>query len=122
MDATLHSFRRLRERRFADRFYEQLFAADRRVPRLFAGTDLARQRELLEHGISMLLAHRRGSALGEMAMRRLARMHGPSGLRIDHDLYAIWLRVFLDVAGEVDPEWTPELAASWHDELSASIM
>ncbi|AKF06160.1 hypothetical protein [Sandaracinus amylolyticus] len=121
MDTTLDSFRRLRERGFAHRFYEQLFVADRRVPRLFAGTDLARQRDLLEHGISMLLAYQRGSALGEIAMRRLALLHGPRGLDIDHDLYAIWLRVFLDVAGELDPEWTPELAAAWHAQLGASI-
>ncbi|UJR81214.1 globin domain-containing protein [Sandaracinus amylolyticus] len=121
MDRTLHSFRRLRERGFAHHFYERLFAADRRVPRLFARTDIARQRDLLEHGVSMLLAHRRGSALGEIAMRRLARLHGPGELDIGHDLFVIWLRVFLEVAGELDPEWTPELAAAWHSELGASI-
>lgn len=104
-----------------ERFYGAFLASDPRVPALFARTDFARQRELFEHGIFMLLDFRRGGTLGALAIQRLGELHGPRGLRVPGDLWATWIRCFVETAAEMDPEWTGDLASAWRVALDESL-
>lgn len=115
------SFRRLREQGFAARFYAELLQADPRIQPLFRHTDFRRQRELFEHGVLMAIDYAHGGALGGLALKRLATLHGPSGLAIPVDLFAVWRRIFLEVGGALDPQWSPELAAAWERALDAAL-
>ena len=107
------SFRRLRERSFAARFYAELLKADPRIEGFFRHTNFGRQRELFEHGVLMAIDYASGGALGGLALKRLAVLHGPSRLAVPVDLYTIWIRVFLTVGETLDPEWTPGLRDAW---------
>ncbi len=115
------SFRRLRERGFAARFYSELLSADPRIKQLFQHTDFNRQRELFEHGVLMAIDNARGGALGGLALRRLAVLHGPTGLAIPTDLFAVWLITFLKVGAALDPEWTPDHREAWKAALDQAI-
>ena len=71
----LESFRRIRGDRLVDRFYELFLHSDERIRAMFAETDFARQKQMLQHGILMLLGHSRGDAIGGLALKRLGQRH-----------------------------------------------
>lgn len=120
--STLESLRRLRDAGFSRRFYEIFLTSDPRVARLFRTTDFVRQRELFEHGVQMLLEVARGSAMGRLAIERLARMHGRHGtVPVTADMYTLWLNAFFAAARECDPEWNDSLDAQWKRDLAAGV-
>ena len=122
MSRTFESIRRLREAGFSRRFYEIFLASDARVAKLFRHTDFARQNELFEHGVQMLLEAARGSAMGRLALERLGRMHGPQGkVPVTADMYAIWVDAFVRAARECDPLWDDALEAEWKHGFEVGI-
>lgn len=121
MREVLQSFRRARAHGLGTRFYERLIPADPRIGRLFANTDLDRQRELFEHGVYMLIKFAKGDQVGAMALERLGRLHDRRHLDVSPDLYTIWARCLLETLREIDPEYTDELHDRWQETIRPGI-
>lgn len=122
MPTPLDSYRRLRRSaRFAPRFYEHLLASDVRIKRLFANTNFERQNALFEHGVHVLLEYAAGSAIGEMAVRRLGQRHTRSDLNVDPALYSIWIDCLIATAAELDPKWNPTLERRFRADIQKGI-
>jgi hemoglobin-like flavoprotein len=121
VQAVSESYARVRGTDFAQQFYDRFLRADEEVRRRFAETDFARQRELFLHGVFALIDYSRGRVTGELAVRRLAKMHGPSGLDIPLRLYDLWVQTLLETLREQDPEWSPELGGAWRAVLQPGV-
>lgn len=111
------SFRRIRAV-FGPPFYARFLAADPQIAALFATTDLARQQELLAHGMMMLIDHDEGSSLSTLALTRLAQLHVRIGVRAW--MYDVWIRCQLEVVKELDAQCTDELIAHWEAAMRKS--
>ena len=111
------SFRRIRPT-FAPAFYARFLAADPQIAALFVNADLARQQELLAHGMMMLIDHDEGSSLSTLALTRLAQMHVRIGVRAW--MYDVWIRCQLEVVRDLDPQCTDDLIAHWEAAMRKS--
>lgn len=122
MPTPIDSCRRLRRtQRFAPRFYEKLLSSDPRIRRMFSRTNFEKQHALFEHGVHVLLEFAAGSAIGEMAVRRLGERHSPRDLDVDPALYETWIDCLVGTASELDPEWTPALEKRFRSDLRKGI-
>ena len=116
----LESFRRIRGDRLVDRFYVLFLSSDERIRALFAETDFARQKQMLQHGILMMLNHSRGDAIGGLALKRLGqRHHGELG--VEPELYKNFVECLLKAVAELDPEWSPRLERTWRADLERGV-
>jgi hemoglobin-like flavoprotein len=117
---TLESFRRIRGDRLVARFYEHFLGSDPRLPGLFANTEFERQKQMLQHGILMMLNLARGDAVSSMALKRLGQRHHVE-LGIPLELYKPFIDCLLRAAAELDPQWNPRLDRAWRNYLAAGI-
>ena len=116
----LESFRRIRGDLLAERFYDRFLAADERVRAMFAQTDLVRQRQMLQHGILMILSFANGDAVANLALKRLGQRHGKE-LRVTPAMYDLFVDCMTRSAAELDPQWNPRLERAWRKDLTAGI-
>ncbi|MEW5850425.1 MAG: globin domain-containing protein [Myxococcota bacterium] len=119
MDNTLLSYRRVRGLEFAERFYRRFLARSPEIQEVFARTDFNRQREMLLHGVSMLLEHAHGRAVGTLALQRLRTVH--EKMLLPAWMYDVWCECLLATVQEMDPEWTEELASQWRHDLQSGV-
>lgn len=92
-------------------FYQRFLEAPD-VARLFAGTDVARQVQMLKRSVFQLVSYYVvGTPSAEL--ERLAALHQRLGL--SGELYDAWVRALVETAAEFDPDFdeTTELAWCW---------
>lgn len=119
MSAAIDSFRRTRHKGLADRFYARFLSADPEIARLFSKTDFTRQKELLLHGIQMLLEYAEGKVLGTMAIERMAEMHERIG--VTAQMYDIWLDCLVTAVAELDPRYDDSVGRAWQASMQKGI-
>ena len=119
--AIVDSWNRVEGDELINEFYQQFLDADSRIPPLFSGTDMARQRRLLQEGILHALNFAAGDANARSKVELLASSHSMDQLCIDPDLYAVWEDVLIEVLERRDPKWTSDLAAQWRRQLQPAI-
>lgn len=119
MSAAIASFRRIRHKGLADRFYSRFLASDLQIAQLFERTDFARQKELLLHGIQMLLEYAGGKLLGTMAIERMAEMHERLG--VTARMYDLWVDCLVTAVAELDPGYDHALDQAWRSDMEKGI-
>lgn len=107
------SFERARRAGFSERFYDRLLSSDVAIRKKFEGTNFTVQNEKLIHGVLAAIALGEGKETGKLAFKRLRDSHGREGHGVSMEMYRTWLQVFLETLTEIDPEYTPGLAADW---------
>ncbi|HSG04920.1 MAG TPA: globin, partial [Nitrospiria bacterium] len=111
MSDVMDSFRRAQGSRFAETFYKIFLDSDPRFRPMFKNTDFNRQRQLLLHGVHMLLDYAAGNAIGKMAIERLGTLHSRKKMNITEDMYPIWVDCLMKTLRTTDPEFSPKLEA-----------
>ena len=115
------SFRRAKAKGLARHFYSRFLAEDDEIRKRFAQTDFARQEELFEHGVQMLLKFGAGEELGQLAIERLGRMHAHDQLDVPPRMYSTWLKCLILTLNDVDPEFDPVLAELWVEAIEPGL-
>lgn len=119
--AIVDSWNRVEGEELIDEFYQRFFDADSRIAPLFASTDMARQRRLLQDGITHALNFAAGDPGARSKVELLGSTHSIDQLNIDPDLYVVWEDVLIEVLERRDPKWTSELEALWRRQLQPAI-
>ena len=109
---------------FLDAFYDELLASDPRIKPMFAQTNMAKQKDLLKHGLSMLIMYSSGVGLAKTAIQQLALKHDRSHLNIDPGLYRFWVESLLRCVKRYDQKCDDNLRKAWREvvELGISVM
>ena len=95
-----------------DIFYTRLFAAAPSVKPLFAGTDLARQKQMLLAALVLLRKSLRQLDTIVPALRQLGARHVAYGAAPAH--YPVVGEVLIASMAELaGPAWTPEFESAW---------
>lgn len=106
---------------FLDAFYEGFVASDPRIGPLFARTDMAKQKDLLRHGLTMLILYGGGSPMAKSAVDQLATSHDRRHLNIDPSMYRLWADSLLACVELYDPKQDAALLATWAEVLEPGI-
>jgi len=106
---------------FLERFYELFLEASPEARAKFAGTDLAQQRRMLKASLVLMMLAAGGKTEGMVHMERIADVHAKHKYDIPGPLYDVWLDCLIRAVSEFDPEYTPELGATWRRVLQPGI-
>ena len=99
---------------FFDHLYNTFLTSNDEIPRRFAKTNIAKQKELIRHGLGTVLNYaKEDNAMAALVIARLKDSHGPDKLDIEPRLYAFWIDTLIKTVMKCDPEFTPELGESW---------
>jgi serine/threonine protein kinase len=106
------------ERKFFDRFYENLFSALPVIEHHFESIDMERQHHILNRTIHTLLAFRLDSQTAKHDLRDLALRHATLELTPRH--YKIFLDTLVKTIGEFGED-SPDQLAAWRNTLEPGI-
>jgi hemoglobin-like flavoprotein len=106
---------------FLDAFYDAFLASDPRIKPLFSKTDMETQKDLLRHGLTMLIMYGGGSRMARSAVEQLAVEHDHDHLNIEPGLYRLWTDSLLACVRKYDPKCDEGLVESWSEVLGPGI-
>lgn len=108
--------------KFFDHFYHSFLASDDEVTKRFAKTNIAKQKELIRHGLGTVLNYaKEDNAMAAHTIARLRDSHGPDNLDIEPRLYAYWIDSLIKTVAQCDTEYTPELGESWKQVVMPAV-
>ncbi len=111
----------LKDDRFFDTFYDIFLNKSDKIPKKFANTDFKRQKLLLKASIGMLVKFSTGNEHVLAAVEKLGETHSRQGHDINPQFYELWLDSLCETLEEHDPEFSPELEATWREEMRNGI-
>lgn len=112
----------VRDEKFFDRFYEIFLHSEPSIAPMFKKTDMAKQKQLLRQGVSMLLMLDDNSASARMAVDKIAETHGPKGqINVPTKLYPYWIDSLVATVKECDPKFTTTLEREWRAALQRGV-
>ena len=102
-------------------FYEAFTGSHPDIVKMFAQTDLKKQRETLKASLSMAILFPQDNLVANSAMKRVRDSHSRSKLNINPELYIHWLNALVGVVSNSDPEFTPLLEQQWREVLGHTV-
>ena len=120
-----HSYERVKSRiidgkPFFGAFYDNFTSSHPAIAEHFAGTDMERQVRMMEksfYGLFIFYATQNANDY----LETIAHRHSHADLKIDHQLYDLWLDALIDTVSQYDPQYSDEIALSWRIILSPGI-
>lgn len=107
---------------FFDKFYDRFLASSPEVRAKFSNTNFAKQKDLLNKGISMMIMYAGGdNAVANNVISRLRESHNSAHMDIPPRLYVLWKRVLMETISESDPKYTSEISEAWSQVLDVGI-
>jgi len=106
---------------FLDAFYDELLVSDPRIKPMFVRTDMAKQKDLLKHGLSMLIMYSSGIGLAKTAIQQLSSKHDRTHLNIDPGLYRFWIQSLLRCVKKYDQKYEDGLGKAWNEVVEQGI-
>ena len=113
----------LADTNFLHQFYELFMASSEEVREKFKGTEFPRQTRVLADSLYIMAvaSESKDDAIAWKELDRLAERHSRSGLDIRPDLYESWLECLIKAAAAYDPDFSPEIEATWRSSLAPGI-
>ncbi len=108
------------QRHFLTRFYETFTARSPRIADHFAGTDMARQKEMLAQSIHEMVEFSTTRVASER-LRQVAIRHNRRERDVAPELYEAWLDSLVATAREFDSGFDDELELAWRVVLAPGI-
>ena len=106
---------------FLVRFYDLFTAVSPEIRAKFAHTDMAKQRDHLRIGLSMMIAFAEGKAYATPEIGRLSRKHGPEDMQIPAAMFEAWLGSLIQAVSVSDPKFSPELEEVWRSAMRKGV-
>jgi hemoglobin-like flavoprotein len=107
---------------FLDSFYNHFMASSEDIKSKFAQTDFDRQKKVLQDSLFlMMVAAGTDKGPAHKELEKLAERHSSRALDIKPEWYTNWLDCLLEAVSEHDPEYSPEIDASWRFALADGI-
>lgn len=98
---------------FFEDFYAKFLESSPAIKPMFAKTDMARQRQLLQNGISYMIMFAKNSPIGIAKLEKIAELHDRNHVNVKPELYQFWLDSLLAVVRAYDTAFSPETESAW---------
>ena len=102
-------------------FYNILTQSSADVARMFAHTDMPRQRRLLKEALIYLISYPAGNEFSQQRVIELGNSHSRAGLNVRPELYDIWVDSLIKSIRRHDEQFSPALEAAWRRVLAPGI-
>lgn len=110
------------KRKFFDRFYDLLLSSHPDIAGKFAHTDFDKQKEALQHAISMAILYvEKKDTIAEQILRNIRISHSPKYMNITAEHYALWAKTLLQVVKEYDAKCDDNIARNWRELTEETI-
>ena len=106
---------------FFDRFYQTFLSSYPAIAPMFANTEMAKQKQLLRQGISMMFMHLGGNGVGTTALDRIGESHNRNHLNVNPKWYDFWIESLVTTVKACDEKMTPALEAEWRKTLRTGV-
>jgi hemoglobin-like flavoprotein len=106
---------------FLDAFYDEFLASDPRIKPMFAKTDMAKQKNLLKHGLTMIIMFSSGIGMARTSIQQLALQHDRNHLNVEPGMYNLWLNSLLRCVEKYDRKYNDALGAAWSEILEPGV-
>ncbi|MDO6683735.1 globin [Oceanobacter sp. 5_MG-2023] len=104
---------------FFEDFYDIFIGKSHDIREIFKNTNMEAQRALLRSGILWLVMHSRG--MSDTKIRALGKSHSRTEMNINPMYYSLWQDALMETLARHDPQFSPELEATWRRTLKPSI-
>lgn len=98
---------------FFEDFYSKFLESNPAIKPMFANTNMARQRQLLQNGISYMIMYAKNSPIGIAKLEKIAELHDRSHVNVRPELYRFWLDSLIAVVKTYDSAYSPETENAW---------
>lgn len=109
----------LRTEAFFERFYEILLESHPAIPPMFADTYFPRQRQLLKHGLGLLMSY--ANKPDDELLERIAARHSQAAIDVAPDLYPSFVDSLVQVVSERDPRFDEAIERAWRETVAPGI-
>jgi len=99
--------------------YENLLAADPRIPGMFERTEFPRQHKLLKHALGLLIVFAKHP--NPALLERIALRHARGDVDVPPEFYPYFEAALERALALHDPAFTPAVAAAWRVTLAPGI-
>lgn len=113
----------LADNTFIHAFYDLFVDSSPEVREKFKSTDFPRQARVLADSLYLMAvaSESKDDSIAWSEMNRLAERHSRKGLDVRPELYQSWLDCLVKAAAKFDPQFSPEIEASWRRALLPGI-
>jgi hemoglobin-like flavoprotein len=106
---------------FIGKFYAIFFESHPDIKPMFVNTDMAKQKDLLEHGITLAILYASGHVMGQQGLERIRKSHSKTNLDVKPELYPFWEKSLIQAVSELDPEFNDEIKQAWDEVMDKAI-
>ena len=107
-------------RNFYSEFYRSLMETSPEAARKFEHTDMKLQIRSLRASVGVLMAYSQNGIYSDY-LYRLAERHGPKGVDIQPELYAVWLNCLIETVRAFDSRFNERVETAWRFVFSKGI-
>jgi len=118
-ELTASYYRCRRDGKFIDTFYARFLSKSPEIAAKFANTDFRLQKLMLRQALLEMICFHRGLAGTHEEIARLGHSHRE--LKIQPEMYSMWLDSLCEAIQTHDPEYTVELEQAWRAAMLKSI-
>lgn len=111
----------LQNNRFMDKFYERFLNSNPEIKVRFQNTDFGKQKQLLSHGLNMMIMFTKGNKIAETVVNRIRDSHNSNNMDIRLDLYRFWKNSLIQTIKECDTLIDNDTVIAWNEVLQIGI-
>lgn len=103
-----------KKEKFFDRFYELFLNSSPEISEKFSHTDFDRQKEALQHGISMAILYaEKRDTVAEQILSGIKMTHSANHLNIQPHHYDLWINCLIQAVREFDNRFDEQVEQNW---------
>jgi len=106
---------------FFDQFYDHFLGSHPDIRKKFENTDFEKQKELIKHGVNMMIGYADQNPIAINVLTRIRDSHSKMHLDINPLYYRYWLDSLLKTISANDNKMNEHLESTWRKVLTKGI-
>lgn len=106
---------------FFDQFYDRFLSSNPAIGEKFSETDFVKQKELIKHGVNMMIGFYESNPIAVNVLNRIRDSHRKDKLDINPRYYQYWKDSLLATISSKDSKFNDTLRSAWDKVLSHGI-
>lgn len=104
------------KRKFFDFFYDRFLGSSPEISEKFSRTDFERQKEALQHGISMAILYaEKKDTVAEQILSGIKSTHSSAHMNIKPEHYQLWVDNLIIAVREFDNKFDDSVEKNWRE-------
>lgn len=106
---------------FFDQFYDRFLSSNPVIKERFSQTDFKKQKELIKHGVNMMIGFYENNSIAVKVLDRIRESHSKEKMDINPRYYQDWKKSLLATIASNDKKLDDALRSAWEKVLSHGI-